>query len=93
MFYGCKFTDIDLKTQEEKLFTLKEHFYGDIETSFTEVLADISLLKNDVGARSSIEVWFDIIKKVMRMYKNDDFQKGLKQEKEEEKEKGNAIKK
>ena len=82
MFYGTKFTDIDTKTQEEKLFTLKENFYEDIEKSFTEVLADISALKNDMGTRTSTEVWFDVIKKVMRMYKNDDFQKAIKQEKD-----------
>tara|TARA_B110000285_G_C14518776_1_gene335645 strand:+ start:58 stop:279 length:222 start_codon:yes stop_codon:yes gene_type:complete len=73
------------------LFTLKEHWASDIETAFTEVIADISTLKNDVGTRTSIEVWFDVLKKVMRMYKNDDFQKALKQEKEDQK--GDAVKK
>ena len=91
MFFGTKFTDIDTKTQQETLFTLKEHWTSDIETSFTAVIADISTLKNDVGTRTSIEVWFDVLKKVMRMYKNDDFQKALKQEKEDHK--GDAIKK
>ena len=73
MFYGTKFTDIDPKSGNEKLFTLKEDFESSIETSFMDVLADISTLKNDIGTRTSIELWFDIIKKVMRMYRNDDF--------------------
>jgi hypothetical protein len=38
-----------------------------------DVLADISTLTNDMGSRTSTEVWFDVIKKVMRMYKNEDF--------------------
>jgi hypothetical protein len=91
MFYGTKFTDVDTKTQEETLFTLKEHFYSDIEQHFTEVLADISSLKNDMGTRTSIETWFDVIKKVMRMYNNDDLKKAINGQKEESKNPQNSL--
>lgn len=30
MFFGTKFSDLDVKTQAEKTYTLKEHFYSDI---------------------------------------------------------------
>ena len=52
MFFGTKFSDIDTKTQEEKTFTLKENFQSDISDKFTNVLADISTLKNDSGPKS-----------------------------------------
>ena len=47
MFYGAKFSSIDNKTQEEKTYTLKEHFHSDIAQKFVNVLEDIATLRND----------------------------------------------
>jgi len=68
MFFGTKFSDIDSRTQEEKTYTLKEHFHSDISQKFTNVLADISQLRNGSDQRSQIESWFDTLRLVMRMY-------------------------
>ena len=73
MFKGTKFSDCDVKTQQEKLWTLKEDFDSSLEEDFKNVLSDIATLKNDQGQKTHIEGWFDTLKKVMALYKNEDF--------------------
>ena len=49
MIFGTKFTDLDVKEQTEKTYTLTEHFESDIKVRFDEILADIALLNNNSG--------------------------------------------
>jgi len=77
MFYGTKFSDIDFKSGEEKTFTLKENFLSDISSSFNDVLSDIVTLKNDQGAKTKLEEWYDVLKRVMRLYNNGEIKKSI----------------
>ena len=70
MFFGTKFSDNDVKTQEEKTYTLKEDSEYIFE-NFTNCLADISTLNNNAGTKTQIEGFFDALKKVMRLYNNE----------------------
>ena len=73
MFFGTKFSDNDVKTQEEKTYTLKENFSSDIVPRFDDILADIATLKNNAGNKTQIENWYDTLKKVMRLYNSKQF--------------------
>ena len=70
MFFGTKFSDMDIKTQEERTYTLHESFESEIKPRFDEVLTDIGTLNNNSGNKTNIETWFETLKKVMRLYKN-----------------------
>ena len=70
MFFGAQFSDNDVKTQEEKTYTLKEDSEYIFE-NFTNCLADISTLNNNAGTKTQIEGFFDALKKVMRLYNNE----------------------
>lgn len=73
MFFGTKFSDNDVKTQEEKTYTLKENFSSDIVPRFDDILADIATLNNNAGNKTQIENWYDTLKKVMRLYNSKQF--------------------
>ena len=73
MFFGTKFSDNDITTQEEKTYTLKEYWESDIKVRFDEILGDIATLSNNNGNKSHVEGWYDVLKKVMRLYKSKEF--------------------
>lgn len=52
MFLGTKFTENDIKTQEEKTYTLKEDFKSEISPKFEDIMTDIATLNNNSGNKT-----------------------------------------
>lgn len=82
MFFGAQFTDNDIKTQEEKTYTLKEDSEYIFE-NFTSALADIATLNNNAGTKTQIEGFFDALKKVMRLYRHEESSQDKKKDSQE----------
>ena len=66
MFSGTRFDDTD-KEGSPKEFAIDSNF-EEIRTKFENVMSDIAMLKNEIGSKSQIEQWFDVLKKVMRLH-------------------------
>ena len=66
-FEGTEIEDFDQNGRTEKK-QLCDHWES-IQTSFNNALLDIADISND-SVRANIEGWYDVLKKVMRMYES-----------------------
>jgi len=68
MIKGTTFTHLEMKSQQERTYSITENFMSEINPWFDRILADIAMLKQSSENKSQIDEWGSVLRKVIRLY-------------------------